>query len=156
MTALPPSISPTLALLHPTPEEKVATWSVNGQVWRGRLPMETYLRREHYLAEQPFTRNGGITFWILVDTTQPPNARAILASCESLRKRALVTKGDGKVEEVVSHGIGSVFCNPKYRGKGYAGRMIQELARKLDTWQQADGKMADFTVLYSDIGKVGC
>lgn len=41
------------------------------------------------------------------------------------------------------------------RGKGYAARMMKELGTKLDTWQQEDGKRADFTVLYSDIGKVG-
>ena len=32
--------------------------------------------------------------------------------------------------------------------------MIEELRKKLDTWQQDDGKRASFKVLYSDIGKV--
>ena len=151
---LPLSNSPTLALLHPTPEEKLATWNLNGQSWRGRLSLPAYLRREAHLENQEFTRDGGITFWILVDVTAQPNARPILGSCETLRKRALIASEDGQVEEIISHGIGSVFCNPDFRRRGYAQRMIEELGNKLDTWQQTEGKRASFTVLYSDIGKV--
>lgn len=116
--------------------------------------MEAYLRREEYLASQPFSRDGGLTWWILVDTASTASPRTILASCESLRKRAFVRRPHRPVEEVVSHGIGSVFCNPDFRGKGYARRMMDELGRALDQWQQKDGERADFTVLYSDIGKV--
>lgn len=119
------------------------------------MDLPTYVRRETHLESQAFTKDGGITFWILVDTTIAPNERPILASCESLRKQALIAKGDGQVEDVISHGIGSVFCNPEYRGRGYAQRMINELGKKLDNWQQEEGKRASFTVLYSDIGKVG-
>ena len=151
---LPLADSPNLALLHPTPEEKQLTWKLNGQAWRGSMNIETYLRREVHLENQVFTRDGGVTFWILVDTSLPPNARPILSSCESLRKRALIRRGNSKVEETISHGIGSVFCNPEYRGRGYARRMIKELGEKLDHWQQKIGQRASFTVLYSDIGKV--
>lgn len=150
---LPASYSPNLALLHPTQEEKIETWKLNGISWRGTMPISTYLRREIHLENQAFTKDGGITFWILVDSTLPPNERPILASCESFRKRALVARSD-KLEEMVSHGIGSVFCNPDYRGRGYAQRMIEELGKKLGTWNQENGKMTVFTVLYSDIGKV--
>ena len=59
------------------------------------------------------------------------------------------------MENSVSHGIGSVFCNPEYRGRGYAQRMMAELGKKLDTWNQGQGTKTYFTVLYSDIGKVG-
>ena len=150
---LPSSDSPNLALLHPTEQEKVETWKLNGSSWRGTMPLSIYLRREVHLENQAFTKDGGITFWILVDRTLAPNERPILGSCESLRKRALVAK-DGKVADVVSHGIGSVFCNPEYRRRGYAQRMMEELGKKLDTWKQEDGRRTDFTVLYSDIGKV--
>lgn len=119
------------------------------------MDLPTYLRRETHLENQAFTRDGGITFWILVDTTLPPNARPILASCESLRKRAVIARGDGQVSDIISHGIGSVFCNLEHRGRGYAQRMITELGKKLDNWQQKDEERASFTVLYSDIGKVG-
>lgn len=150
---LPSSHSPNLVLLHPTQEEKIETWKLNGASWRGTMPICTYLRRETQLENQAFTKDGGITFWILVDSTLPPNERPILGSCESFRKRALVSRA-GSLEEVVSHGIGSVFCNPDYRRRGYAQRMMEELGKKLDTWNQESGKKTDFTVLYSDIGKV--
>ena len=150
---IPPSDSPNLALLHPTQEEKVETWKLNGASWRGAMSLPTYLRRETHLENQAFTRDGGITFWILVDSTLPPNERPILASCESFRKRALIARAE-RLEDTISHGIGSVFCNPDYRRRGYAQRMIEELGKKLDTWNQENGKKADFTVLFSDIGKV--
>ena len=150
----PPSASPHLALLHPTQEEKVEIWKLNGASWRGTMPISLYLQREAHLENQIFTKDGGITFWVLVDTTLPPNKRTILGSCESFRKRALVARA-GKVEDSISHGIGSVFCNPEYRGRGYAQRMMAELGKKLDTWNQGPGTKTDFTVLYSDIGKVG-
>ena len=154
---LPPSSSPILALAHPTENEKYQTWALNGKSWAGQLSIEAYIRREEHLGNQAFTRNGGITYWILVDSSKAPDSREILASCESLRKRALIARaeedGSGDVEEIISHGIGSVFCNPRFRGKGYGRRMIEDLADKLDTWQQPDGRKTDFTVLYSDIGK---
>ena len=158
-TPLPSSNSPTLHLTQATPSEKRETWNLNGQQWRGSLSLAAYLRREEHLASQPLTRNGGVTYWVLVDSNVEASApRRILASCESYRKRALVaTKTqDGKVqvEEVISHGIGSVFCNPEYRGSGYAGRMMIELGKNLEEWQQGKEKKSKFTVLYSDIGKV--
>lgn len=148
--------SPTLALVSPTEEEKLVCWKLNGASWRGALSLPSYLRREEHLANQAFTRNGGITYWILVDTaasTPASSPRTILASCESLRKKALLATKDGKVEEVVSHGIGSVFCRPEFRGRGYAGRMMKELGEKLEGWQHQEGSRISFTVLYSDIGK---
>ena len=91
-----------------------------------------------------------------MDTSSPSSTRnrTILASCETLRKRALIAREGQPVQEVISHGIGSVFCDPALRGKGYARRMLSELGKMLDTWQQQDENKADFTVLFSDIGKV--
>ena len=154
ISGLPSSDSPTVALLHPTPEENLAATKVNGLSWRGPLSLEAYIRREKYLANQALTRDGGLTVWILVDTSETSTPRTILASCETLRKRALIRRQNGQVEETVAYGIASVFCNPEFRGKGYARRMIQELGKALDTWQHADGEVADFTILFSDIGKV--
>lgn len=53
------------------------------------------------------------------------------------------------------HGVGSVFCADELRGRGYAGRMMKELGTVLKRWQQNAGVKSCFTVLYSDIGKVG-
>ncbi|MCJ1384556.1 hypothetical protein MMC17_007673 [Xylographa soralifera] len=160
---LPLSSSPTLHLTHPTLAEKEATWRLNGTAWRGALSLEAYLRREHHLASQPLTQHGGITYWILVDAAEStasadpksPHPRTILASCETLRKRALVARRASAptVTAITAHGIGSVFCAPALRKRGYAGRMMAELGRALAAHQQADGQSSLFNVLYSDIGK---
>lgn len=153
---LPLSTSVSLALVHPTEAEKRATWLLNGQIWRGALSLPAYLRREEFLGNQPLTRNGGLSFWVLVDSSTPPsNPRRILASCETIRKRALIAKPGRRVEEVVSHGIGSVFCDPQFRGRGYAERMMRELGQILDTSRHEADMTIGFTVLFSDIGKVG-
>ena len=156
--SLPPADSPTLSLVRPTLIEKRHIDSTNGQAWKGRLSLPSYIRREEFLSSQALTRGGGITVWILVDTAEPALAeshpRRILASCESIRKRAFIKLHGGEVREVISHGIASVFCDSVYRRRGYARRMLVELGKKLDTWQQREGQRTTFTVLYSDIGKV--
>lgn len=154
-TALPEWNSPTLHLTQPTPEERLATWKLNGVNWGTALKPQEYLEREAHLMEVPLAREGGITHWILVDSSLPPNRRPILGSCESLRKRVLLSQ-NGVVSEMVTNGVGSVFCNPEYRGRKYASRMLQELGKKLKEWQ-ADKSLGEkkcpFSILYSDIGK---
>jgi len=143
---LPDSQSPTLALVHPTSEEQLLQTQKNSEEWSGALSLDAYILREQVLADQEFTRNGGITFWALVDTAA--KHRVVLCGCETFRKKALVSRG-GKVQEVLCHGVGSVFCPPEYRRRGYAYRMMNEVGKKLKTWQGG----ALFSVLFSDIGK---
>lgn len=157
---LPRGDSPTLALVHPTEEEQLIQSRLNGAEWRGALSPSAYLRREATLSQQSLTKEGGITYWILVDTSLKDNpldpdsaARLPLASCETYRKKALVSQGE-KLQEVVSHGIGSVFCGPHLRKRGYAQRLMTEVGTILQTHQTDDSKNCLFTVLYSDIGKV--
>lgn len=158
---LPKGNSSTLQLVHPTEEEKLLQFTLNGEEWRGALSLQAYVRREEVLAQQDLTRDGGITYWILVDTSLEGNPldpasdiRLPLASCESFRKKALVWH-DGKVQETICHGVGSVYCAPHLRKRGYAQRMMQELGKALRTHQMIDSKGNLFSVLYSDIGKVG-
>ncbi|KAL8707582.1 MAG: hypothetical protein Q9220_007423 [cf. Caloplaca sp. 1 TL-2023] len=155
-TDLPDRSSKALRLVEATEAEMIECSTMNAMSWRGPLTTEKYLLREAHLRDQAFTRNGGITYWVLVDTSVPlmsKGVRRILSSCETLRKRALIAEADGRMKEVISHGIGSVYCNPAFRGKGYAQRMLVELANNLDTWQQEEGANVAFTVLWSDIGK---
>lgn len=156
---LPHGSSPHLALVHPTQEELLIQFNLNGAEWRGALSQEAYLRREHVLSQQDQTKDGGISYWILVDKTAKQNpldptssARLPLASCETYRKKALVWQ-DGKLQETICHGIGSVFCAPHLRGRKYAQRMMQELGEALKTYQ-TDKLDCMFSVLFSDIGKV--
>lgn len=160
ISELPKGDSPTLALVHPTRDELIMQWKLNGAEWRGALSLPAYLRREEVLSSQALTRDGGISYWIIIDTAlegnpldPASNTRLPLASCETYRKKALVWQ-DGKVQEVICHGIGAVFCASHLRKRGYAQRLMTELAKVLRTYQTSEGKDCLFSVLYSDIGKV--
>jgi GNAT superfamily N-acetyltransferase len=151
---LPSASSRTLVLAQATQKEKETTWRANFFEWGKALSNIDYYAREDHLTRAPLARDKGITHWVLVDGTLSPDERPILASCESLKKTALVrSPKDGEhVKEMVCHGIGSVFCAKEYRGRGYASRMMTELGEKLKTWQGGENGVA-FSVLYSDIGK---
>jgi len=85
--------------------------------------------------------------WILVDLNLPVDERQILSSCETFYRRALVHRPGESVEEAVVYGIASVFTAPEYRRKGYAKRMLQEIAAIYVKPYCAA------TILFSDIGK---
>ncbi|KAJ5279152.1 hypothetical protein N7478_004524 [Penicillium angulare] len=153
VTSLPSGDSPDLILVPATPEERIASIKLNSIAWKGPLNIETYIAREDHLFAQRLTRDG-LTCWILVDKSEPEGERTILSSCETYQKKALLAH-NGEVENVSTHGIGSVYCRPEFRGKGYAKRMFQELSVKVDTWKMEKEKRGRslFTVLFSDIGK---
>ncbi|CAK7211280.1 hypothetical protein SBRCBS47491_001069 [Sporothrix bragantina] len=168
---LPSAASPSLILAIPTAEERKKVWELTHPMWGNALVIDDYLHREDYLTTVPLAMNSGITHWILTDGTLPPNQRPILSSCETLRKHAMAAAASttATVVDGVAHGIASVFTDPIYRGKGYAGRMLTELGPQLERWQvetpnhgkvgvpsntesDKDSKTL-FSVLYSDIGK---
>lgn len=151
--SLPPGDSPDLVLVPATPQERIESIKLNSVAWKGPLDIDTYIARENHLYNQRLTGEG-LTCWILVDRSEPEGDRTILSSCESYLKKALLAR-DGKVEKVATHGVGSVYCRPEFRGKGYAKRMFEELCQRLDTWQmeQEPRGRSLFTVLFSDIGK---
>jgi len=134
-----------------TTEEALYHSRRNAVSWKGPLQLEAYLRREAHLANQAFTRDGGLTTWVLLSTADA-SERKYLAGCETYRKRAFLSQ-DGVVKEVTAHGIGSVFVPEEHRGKKYAERMMEELGERLRTWK-AEQYPCLFSVLYSDIGKV--
>ncbi|KAI0890274.1 uncharacterized protein GGS22DRAFT_11304 [Annulohypoxylon maeteangense] len=156
---LPDATAPSLVLTHPTEDEKRRTWTLNHREWGGALSLEDYLKREPYLTTIPLTRDGGMTHWVLTDSSWPAESgenRPILASCESISKRILVASpGDTAVRDGVGHGVGSVFTYPEHRGNRYAGRMLNELGTALRTWQCEKKGSADVvcSALWSDIGK---
>ncbi|KAJ5874053.1 uncharacterized protein N7529_002483 [Penicillium soppii] len=150
---LPAGESPDLILVPATASERIASIKLNSVAWKGPLDVETYIAREDHLLRQRLTRDG-LTCWILVDRNEPEDNRTILSSCESYRKTALLAH-DGQIEKVATHGVGSVYCRPEFRGKGYAKRMLEELSTKLETWgmEKEQRRTSLFTVLFSDIGK---
>jgi hypothetical protein len=152
----PDANSPDLILVHPTREEKLKTWELSYQNWGKAISKSDYIRREQYLATVPLTNEGGISYWCLVDKNAEPNNREIYATCETIRKRALLSN-NGAVSEAAVHAIGSVFCDPKYRGRRYASRMLTEVGELLRTYQidpnlPGRGQVAA-SILFSDIGK---
>ena len=118
-------------------------WKLNYSAWGKSLTPEQYLARENMLSDQPLTRERGIIFWALVDSDD----RDIpLSACETLRKRGILRKEDGKVVQVDGWGVASVFTMERQRGQGYASRMMRMLRDKLKDMS------ADFSVLWSDVG----
>lgn len=162
-TALPPASSPSLVLAHPTPAERRHTWTLTQPEWGTALTLDDYLHREQHLMTVPLAKAGGITHWILTIRSMPEDARPVLSSCESLRKRALFTTARGAVDEGIAHGVGSVYTDKKYRGRGYASRMLTMVRDELKTHQgppMADAPAGPhklppvaFSFLFSDIGK---
>lgn len=155
---LPSSKASTLRLVRATPQENERQLRSNGAAWKGALNLEQYLRREAVLASQDMTRDGGLTPWVLVDDDLPTldgGERVVLSGCESFYKRGLLRRpGSMEVEDVVAHGVGSVFCPPEFRKRGYAGVMMRLLAQELSRWKLENEKSEVVcSMLYSDIGK---
>ncbi|EUC47621.1 hypothetical protein COCMIDRAFT_34854 [Bipolaris oryzae ATCC 44560] len=149
---LPNSKSPDLVLRHPTEDECIAIWNNTSAEWIDSLTPPLYLKECRFLTTIPLARDGGMTTWVLVHKDSAPNKRHILCSCETFRKHSLTSNSQGEVSDNIIHGIASVFCAPPYRRRGYAGRMMQELAKELYSWQ-TDKFSCIGTTLYSDIGK---
>ncbi|KAK6499816.1 hypothetical protein TWF481_010174 [Arthrobotrys musiformis] len=160
----PPDIkNPSLVLRPATIPERHHTWVLNKHSWKGILTDNAYYLREAHIASQDLTRNGGITYWILVDPSTPCNPTCpqspdhILSACEVIRKPCMIVQKNGEVEEVICYGIGSVYTSERHRGKGYAKSMLQRLGHQLKTLpdpsKPEDSLRVGFSVLYSDIGK---
>ena len=141
-----------LHLSHPTAEECLSIWKLTSLAWGDALSLPLYLEESAYLTTVPLAKDGGMTTWVLVDKNLPPDQRPILCSCETFRKRSLISDTKGNVAEAIIYGVASVYTNPTYRGRGYASRMMRELAKVLRSWQITTVKCVGI-VLYSDIGK---
>jgi GNAT superfamily N-acetyltransferase len=152
MDTLPNSAAPELRLAHPTPEESIQILTEQAALWSDSLTVDQHIQEAEFLSSAPLAKDGGQTNWILVDGTEEPGHRRILASCETIRKKALTSTPDGTTSDAVVHGIASVLCFPEYRGRGYAARLMKELAKTLATWQLKGSRCAG-SVLYSDLGK---
>ncbi|KAF4998370.1 hypothetical protein FGRMN_3250 [Fusarium graminum] len=149
---LPPVSSPSLVLTRPTDTERERVWKGTHPHWGAALTMEDYIAREHDNLEAALARDGGVTSWILTDGSMKPNDRPILSSCETYKKRALVSSKEGSVRDGTAFGVASVFTFPECRGKGYASKMMSLLADELRGRQQKNEGDADFSVLWSDVG----
>ncbi|EEH07038.1 conserved hypothetical protein [Histoplasma capsulatum G186AR] len=130
-----------------------AIWTLTSNSWKDALPADIYLEESLHLMTVPLAKDGGMTQWVLVDKNLPRERRPLLASCETFRKRSWVSDKYGNVAEFITHGVASVYCDPRYRGRGYASRLMKELAEVLPKWQTAKTKECIASVLFSDIGR---
>lgn len=149
---LPDSNSSALHLSHPTDSENLVILHMTAAIWRDALTLPSYFEESSYLADVPLARNKGMTEWVLVEKGLPPSKRPILACCESFRKRCWISDEQGILMEAITHAVASVCCNPEYRGRGYASRLMRELSKILPNWQTEETKCVA-SILYSDIGK---
>lgn len=152
--SLPPAQSADLKIVPATPLEYVQTAVLSADEWKGPLTLDQYLDREVILQAVDLTKGGRITGWILTSDALPTNSdgsRPILACCESIPIHAYIARA-GTIDKVQAHGIASVYTRPEHRGKGYAGKMMQELGKRLESWQSTESPNP-FSVLYSDIGQ---
>ncbi|CAL8578245.1 hypothetical protein XPA_004037 [Xanthoria parietina] len=149
--ALPKAQSPNLYLTHPTSREFEAIYSLGFLEWGDALTLPQYLEESAFLTTVPLARDEGMSIWFLTDKTLPLDQRPILCSCETFRNRTFTTDREGHFSEVITHSVASVFCNPKYRRRGYATRLLAELAKILPSWQAEPGQCIG-SILFSDIG----
>ena len=150
---LPDAQSAAIRLAHPTEKEEQAICEATANTWKDALSVDAYTEETAYLKTAPLAKNGGVTQWILVDKNQPPDERLLLASCETFIKRSWVSDAYGNLKDTITHGVASVFTQSELRGRGYAARLMTELAAKLPSWQTETVECAA-SVLFSDIGRV--
>lgn len=153
--ALPKITDPAVILASPTREEQREIWTQTHPPWGPGLTVEQYINRELYLLDIGLARDGGLSPWILtISGNDAPNPRPILASCETLRKRGIYRDPKtGIVHDVIGHGVASVFTFTRFRKNGYASKMMTLLGDHLASQQKANAGSAQFSILFSDIGK---
>lgn len=153
---LPHVDDPSVVLDIASADEHRQAWTATHPPWGHGLTLEQYIGREECLLASPLARDGGLTPWILTDSSSSSSGgvapRPILSSCETLKKRAIVADPEGVVTDVTAHGVASVFTSPAYRSRGYAGRMMALLGAELARQQESQPGAAGFSVLFSDIG----
>ncbi|OAA60812.1 Acyl-CoA N-acyltransferase [Cordyceps fumosorosea ARSEF 2679] len=145
---LPDANDPSVVLAVASPDEQREACRATHPSWGPGLSLQQYLDREMDLLTTALARDGGLTPWILTDSSDSSAPRRILASCDTIRKRAVVARPDGTLTDVTAYGVASVFTAPPCRSRGYAGRMMALLGEELARRDPA----AAFSVLWSDIG----
>src|SRR3954471_20058278 len=115
-------------------DEKLARDAVTFAEWGTRLTLEQYREREAALRAHPFC--AGMRTWLLTEGDE------VLASCETFDNVSRLGDARG-----TSWLLASVCTEQALRGRGYATRMMDLLARRAD----AEGVQA--CVLFSDVGE---
>ncbi|CAH6720321.1 hypothetical protein CLIB1444_03S09318 [[Candida] jaroonii] len=129
------------------PDKIDFTRELNGDVWKGHLSVPDYQFRDRLLAKSPMCQD--MRIYVVTESEDINSTDDIMSSVEIIiRDGYKYNSKDGKVEKtLVKNGcIGGVFTNPKFRGKGIAKFMIDELNKICDE------EDLEFVILYSEVG----
>ncbi|KAG8726579.1 hypothetical protein FRC12_023260 [Ceratobasidium sp. 428] len=95
--------------------------------WAKWLTLEEYLRRDEEAETQDHAKDGRLTTWVLVPTTDPETLD-FMCACETYQRSVLVLPANKtKSVPATGYGIASVFTPARFRRKGYATHMMSLL-----------------------------
>ncbi|KAK3298543.1 uncharacterized protein B0H64DRAFT_385458 [Chaetomium fimeti] len=127
-----------------TLEQRQLSWKLCGQNWASPMSIDDYVDREQHMADHELNRDGGCQYWVLSLKGYP---RQVIASCETTRKRMLISDGGGSpTREGHGYAVANVYTNPSYRRQGMAAFLLRRVQERMDT-------NSDCSVLYSDSGR---
>ncbi|KAJ1562204.1 hypothetical protein HK405_014767 [Cladochytrium tenue] len=141
------STSDTSSLYQATQAQAEQCLRLSFPQWGPPLDEAGYINREITLAK--VGRSFAPRQWVLVPSDDKETLD-ILSSCETLLRQGVLVLPDGSRREGRVASIASVFTAEKHRRRGYAARMLTQLARAAETEYPDLLGMA----LYSDIGPV--
>ncbi|NTX15739.1 N-acetyltransferase [Myxococcus sp. CA056] len=125
-----------------TDAQKAERDRVTHAAWGTPLSVEQFHQRELRLRAHPWCREGMRT-WLWLD-----DAGQVLASCETFHTDSYLRGLDGVATRGVSQAIASVFTESALRGHGYATRLMDEVATRLE--HESPNHHA--ALLFSDVG----
>ena len=113
--------------------------------WGQTLSVPDFCARELRLRAHPWTA-AGMQTWLL--TTEPGGAGEVLASCETFHNDSFLRGEGSALEPGDSWSIASVYTEERLRGRGYATRLMELVARHLE----GRSPRGQAVVLFSDVG----
>ena len=120
------------------PEEQLQRDGVTYEGWGQKLSLTQYLRRESVLRAHVWPQDQSVRMWLLKS-----ERGEVLSSCETY---PLVP---GQVL-----GVGSVFTEVKWRGRGFATQLLQELTRWVGSKEAPfEHQASDAVILFSEVGE---
>ncbi|MCE9671982.1 GNAT family N-acetyltransferase [Myxococcus stipitatus] len=130
-----------MELVLATDAQKAERDRVTHAAWGSPLTVEQFQQREARLRAHPWCREGMRT-WLLMDGGR------VLASCETLAMDSYLRGPDGAHVKGTSEGIASVFTEEALRGHGYATRLMDLVAARMEAESPAPHSL----LLFSDVG----
>ncbi|KAF8513443.1 hypothetical protein BU17DRAFT_53279 [Hysterangium stoloniferum] len=94
--------------------------------WARGMTEKEFISRENKLEVLEHSEDGKLRAWALVPRDDPETIDHP-CSCETFRRKVLVSSASNALEEAVGYGIATVFCGPEYRKRGFTSHMMRLL-----------------------------